>query len=94
MREIIKGETEISPIRAVARVRQTGNRAVLVPKRTGQFAALWVGEVETRSETDRLTYGLEELSTHELYALVDISQQDLEEPEFNMETELQIVFSE
>ena len=94
VREIIKGEIEISPVRAVARVRQTGNRAVLVPKRTGQFAARWVGEVETRSETAGLTYGLEELPTHELYALVDISQQDLEDPEFQMESELQLEFSE
>ena len=92
--EIIKGEIETSPIRAVARIRQTGNRAVLVPRRTGTFAALWVGEVETRSETEGLTYGLEELPTHELYALVDISQQDLEDPQFNMESELQMEFSE
>ncbi|MFQ5954714.1 MAG: phage major capsid protein [Kiloniellales bacterium] len=94
VREIIKGETEISPIRAVARVRQTGNRAVQVPKRTGQFAAQWTGEVETRAETTGLTYGLEELPTHELYALVDISQQDLEDAEFNLEEELGQEFAE
>lgn len=94
VREIIKGEIEISPIRTVARVRQTGNRAVQVPKRTGQFAAQWTGEVETRSETTGLTYGLEELPTHELYALVDISQQDLEDAEFNLEEELGQEFAE
>ncbi len=94
VREIIKGEIEISPIRTVARVRQTGNRAVQVPKRTGQFAAQWTGEVETRSETAGLTYGLEELPTHELYALVDISQQDLEDAEFNLEEELGQEFAE
>ncbi len=94
VREIIKGETEMSPIRAVARVRQTGNRAVQVPKRTGQFAAQWTGEVETRAETTGLTYGLEELPTHELYALVDVSQQDLEDAEFNLEEELGQEFAE
>lgn len=94
VREIIKGEIEISPIRTVARVRQTGNRAVQVPKRTGQFAAQWTGEVETRSETTGLSYGLEELPTHELYALVDISQQDLEDAEFNLEEELGQEFAE
>ena len=94
VREIIKGEIDVSPIRTVARVRQTGNRAVQVPKRTGQFAAQWTGEVETRAETTGLTYGLEELPTHELYALVDISQQDLEDAEFSLEEELGQEFAE
>ena len=94
VREVIKGETEFSPIRAVARVRPTSNRAVQMPKRTGQFAAVWTGETETRTETTGLTYGLEEIPTHEAYALVDISQQDLEDPEVSLESELQMEFSE
>jgi HK97 family phage major capsid protein len=94
VREIIKGETEASPIRTVARVRQTSNRSVQVPKRTGQFSAQWTGETESRSETTGLTYGLEELPTHELYALVDISSQDLEDAEFNLEEELALEFAD
>lgn len=94
VREIIKGETEFSPVRTVARVRQTSNRAIQVPKRTGQFAAQWTAETGTRSETTGLTYGMEEIPTEELYALVDISQQDLEDPEFDMEAELNAEFAE
>lgn len=94
VREIIKAETVISPIRTIARVRPTRNRSVQVPRRTAQFAAVWVGETEARSETTGLTYGLEELPTHELYALVDISTQDLEDPEFDLENELAMEFAE
>ena len=35
--EIIKTVTEISPIRSIARVRQTSKRGIEIPKRTGQF---------------------------------------------------------
>lgn len=88
VREIIKTVTEMSPVRALARVRQTSFRSVEYPKRTGQFAAQWVGETETRSETTGLTYGMEELTTHELYALIDITNQMLEDSAFNMQSEI------
>ena len=88
VREIIKAVTEISPVRSLVRVRQTANRAIQIPKRTGQFAAQWVSELGTRSETQGLTYGLEELPAHEIFALVDISNQMLEDSAFNMEAEI------
>ncbi len=65
-----------------------------MPKRTGSFSAAWVSEVGTRSETTGLAYGLEEVPAHELYALVDISQQDLEDSAFNLEQELSQEFAE
>lgn len=88
VREIIKGETEISPVRALVRVRTTASKSIQLPKRTGQFAAVWVAEQATRSETTGLTYGLEEIPAHEVYALVDISQQMLEDSAFDMEAEI------
>jgi HK97 family phage major capsid protein len=94
VREIIKGETVFSPVRTVARVRQTSNRSIQVPRRTGQFAAVWVAETGTRAETTGLTYGLEEIPTHEFYALVDVNNQMLEDSEFNLEAELQEEFTE
>ena len=57
---------------------------------TGQFAAVWVAEQGTRSETTGLAYGLHEIPTHELYALVDISQQMLEDTAFDMEEEIRM----
>tara|TARA_B100001057_G_scaffold467214_1_gene525143 strand:- start:140 stop:1357 length:1218 start_codon:yes stop_codon:yes gene_type:complete len=93
VRELLKTVTEISPIRSIARVRSTGQRSVQVPKRTGTFAAQWVAETGTRSETTGYTVGLEEIPAHEYYALVDISEQDLEDTVFDLEAEMQSEFA-
>ena len=93
VRELLKTVTEISPIRSLARVRNTGQRSIQVPKRTSTFAAQWVSEVGTRSETTGYNVGLEEIPTHEYYALVDISEQDLEDTVFDLEAEMQSEFA-
>ena len=94
VRELLKTITEISPIRSIARIRATAQRSIQVPKRTGQFSAAWVAESGTRSETTGYTVGLEEIPAHEHYALVDISEQDLEDTVFDLEAEMQGEFSE
>jgi len=94
VRELLKTVTEISPIRSIARVRSTGARSIQIPKRDGQFSAQWVSESGTRSETTGYTVGLEELPAHEMYALVDISEQDLEDTVFDLEAEMQSEFAE
>lgn len=88
VREILKTVTEMSPIRQLARVRTTALKAIEIPKRTGQFAAQWVSEAGTRSETTGLAYGMETLTAYEMYALVDISNQMLEDSAFDMESEI------
>lgn len=88
VREIIKGETEVSAFRSLVRVRQTAMKSISIPKRTGQFAAVRVAEQGTRAETTGLAYGLEELPVHEIYALVDISNQMLEDSAFDMAGEI------
>jgi HK97 family phage major capsid protein len=93
-REIIKAETEFSPIRAVARVRETSMRSLQMPKRTGQFTAGWIAEQGTRTETQGLAFGLEEVAAHEAYALVDVSEQMMEDSAFDMFGELTQEFSE
>ncbi len=94
VREIIKAETEISPVRSLVRVRQTAAKSIMIPKRTGQFSAVWVAEQGTKSETTGLTYGVEEIPTHEVYALIDISNQMLEDSAFSMEGEISMEASE
>lgn len=94
VREIIKGVTEMSPARSIVRVRQTANKSIQIPKRTGQFAAQWVAEQGTKTETTGLAYGLEELPVHELYALIDMSNQMLEDTAFDMEAEIRNEASE
>jgi HK97 family phage major capsid protein len=94
VQELLKDVTEISPIRSIARTRSTGARSIQVPKRTGQFAAQWVSESGTRTETTGYNVGLEEIAAHEQYALVDISEQDLEDTVFDLEAEMQSEFSQ
>ena len=88
VREIIKGVTEISPARQLARVRTTGSESMMLRKRTGQFSALWTAEQGNRGETDGLRYGMIEIPTHELYALIDLSEQNLEDSAFNLAAEV------
>lgn len=92
--EIIKSVVEFSPIRAIARVRTTSAKSVKIRKRTGTFAATWVAKMGTRAETVGLKYGLEEMPTHEMYALVDVPFEDLEDSDFNLEAELNLEAAE
>lgn len=94
VREIIKGVTEISPARQLARVRKTGSKSIMMPKRTGQFAARRVVEQGSRTETTGLTYGMLEIHAPEIFALIDISQQNLEDSAFDLEAELQFEATE
>jgi HK97 family phage major capsid protein len=91
--ELIKTLTEISPMRTIARVRQTSQKSIQMPSRTATFSAAWVAETGTKSETTGYTTQLEEIPTHEQYALVDISNQMLEDSVFNLEAEMQQEFA-
>jgi HK97 family phage major capsid protein len=92
--ELIKVITEISPVRSVARIRQTSNKEIEVPSKTATFAAAWTAEGGTRSETTGYTTGLNTIPTHELYALVDISSALLEDSVFDLEAEMNTEFAE
>lgn len=92
--ELIKVITEISPVRSVARVRQTSNKEIEVPSKTASFAAQWTAETGTRSETTGYTTSLNTIPTHEMYALVDISGQLLEDSVFDLEAEMNTEFAE
>ena len=86
--ELLKTLIEYSNIRSIARVRPTSNVEIWVRKRTGTFAARHVGETETKTETTGLAYGMEKIPNHELYADVIISNQELEDSDFNLEAEI------
>ena len=91
--ELIKTITEISPMRQIARVRATTQKSIQMPSRTATFSAAWVSEQGTRSEPTGYTTQLEEIPTHEQYALVDISSQMLEDSVFNLEAEMNSEFA-
>jgi len=86
--ELLKTLIEFSNIRSIARVRPTSKNEIWVRKRTGTFAAQHVGETGTKAETTGLAYGMEKIPNHELYADVIISNQELEDSDFNMQGEI------
>lgn len=92
--EIIKSIVLQSPMRSVARVTSIGVASLKLPKRTGTFAAVRVGEIEARSETTGYTAGMVEIACPEMYAEVRISEQMIEDSMFNIESEMQLEFAE
>lgn len=86
--DIIKGVQLISPIRGMATVRTTNRRSVQYPVRSGVFAAQWTGETSLRSETAGLSYSMEEIPVYEMYALVIVSEDDLDDTAFDLAGEI------
>jgi HK97 family phage major capsid protein len=85
---MLRAQIELSPWRQNATVRQTSKEAVKLRKeiQTGSYG--WTGEQSTRSETQNPRYGWELVPVHELYAMIDITRWDLEDADFNWESEL------
>lgn len=79
---------EVAPLRQVCSVRRIGTGSYTFKRQTGHTDAGWVGEVETRSETDAPTFGQNEIVTHECYAQPLISQKMLDDAEVDIEMEL------
>ncbi len=95
VRELLKDIVEVSPIRQHARAVQISQGNSLIwPKKTGNAAAAWVAESGTRSERTGLTYGQEDISTHEMYHEVHLSRQLLEDAAFSPEQEMMLEFVE
>lgn len=94
VQEILAEIVEWSPLRALCRSRSTTRTEVLMPRRTGTAAASWVAETGTRSETTNPTFGMDTFRTHELYAMVAVSRQELEDSIFNLEQFLRAEIAE
>src|SRR6266487_2606163 len=65
--DIIKGYIQYSPIRQYAKIRNTTNRSIQQPKRTGTITASWVGEKTERQVLTGYTLGRIEIPTQEMY---------------------------
>ena len=93
--EIIKNIVEMSPLRPAVRTRTTSKNALLIPKRTGNITGgQWTAEIGTRQDLGSITYGMEEIPTHELSGYVDVSVHNLEDSDFNLEAEVYNEISE
>lgn len=87
-RDIIKNIVEISPMRSLATVRTIGSGSLKQPKRTGTGAASRVGELATRTNTGDPAYGMLEIHAPEMFARIEISQQMLEDSDYDLLAEL------
>lgn len=86
--QVVKGIVEVSPVRQAAKVGSTGSGSVILPKRTGQPTAGWVGEPPEQRPATESTYGQVEIPIHEMACYVDVSLRLLEDSAVNVEAEV------
>jgi HK97 family phage major capsid protein len=86
--EIIKNIIELTPMRALATVRQIGTGSLKQPKKTGNGAASRVGEVAKRTNTGDPKYGMLDIPAPEMFARIEVSQQMLEDSAYDLLGEL------
>lgn len=77
----------ISPFRDIAAVEVIGTGALEIPKEGAtNFAAGWVGERGARSQTQTANLGMERIPVHEMFAEPPVSQTQLDDSVFDIET--------
>lgn len=86
--EIIKNIVEMSPMRSLATVRTIGVSSLKQPKRTGTGSASRIGETATRTNTGDPAYGMLEIHAPEMFARIEVSQQMLEDSQYDLLAEL------
>lgn len=93
-RDIIKNIVELSPMRSICRVIGIGSQSYKAPKRTAAATATRVGETGTRSNTGDPAYGMLEILAPELFARFEVSQQMLEDSDYDLLAELRMESAE
>jgi HK97 family phage major capsid protein len=91
--QVDKNIVQFSPVRQAARVGQTGSSSVIIPRRTGRPTASWVGDIETRTETES-TYGQAEVPIDEMACYVDVSNKLIEDAAVDIGAEIAFDISE
>lgn len=82
---LIRDIVQISEWRSLVTVRNTTKRSIWQPKRTRTTKASRVAESGTQGETQNPLFGPIEIPAYKAFARVDISDEDLEDPIFNLE---------
>lgn len=91
--EILKSLVEYSPIRSYATVTTIGAESIKLPRKTGTTQAVWVEEIEERSESQP-SFGQMTIKPWELATFTDLSVQLLEDNAYNLMGELAEDFAE
>ncbi|MDY0961749.1 phage major capsid protein [Massilia sp. CFBP9026] len=87
-REIIKNVIELTPIRSLATVRSIGVGSLKMPKKVGNGSASRTGETTKRTNTGDPAYGMLEFFAPEMFARIEVSQQMLEDADYDLAAEL------
>lgn len=87
-KDIIKNIIEMTPIRALATVRTIGVDSLKMPRKTGNGSASRVGETQKRTNTGDPTYGVLQFFAPEMFARIEVSQQMLEDSDYDLFAEL------
>lgn len=87
-REIIKNIIEMTPMRSLATVRSIGVGSWKAPRKTGNGSASRIGETQKRTNTGDPTYGMLEIHAPEMFARLEVSQQMLEDSDYDLAAEL------
>lgn len=85
--DVDKNIVQFSPVRQAARVGQTASGSVIIPRRTGRPTGIWVGETQTRTESQS-AYGQAEIAIHEIATYVDVSNKLLEDSAIDVGAEV------
>lgn len=91
--DILKKITEISPIRKLARIRNTSSKALEIPTRETILTAYWPGEGQTASNSNS-TYGENRIPVNRLTAVVPVTVEMLSDAAFNVESEVNMDMAE
>ncbi|WP_404404899.1 phage major capsid protein [Pelagibacterium halotolerans] len=91
--EFIRDLVEVSPIRAIASVRNIASPSVKYPKRTGITNAQWEGEAE-ESQESTVTFGQLDVPANKLMTYVDISNELLADSGGTAEAEVRLALAD
>ena len=83
--EMIEIELEMSPMREICRVVETGTRSIKLPVDRKGANAVWATELSTRANTNTPTLSEVEINVHELYARPLATKVILEDAGFDIE---------
>jgi hypothetical protein len=82
---IVKKVYESTPVRQLANVVSIGTDALEGPIDNGEVGAAWVGESQTRAQTDAAQLGMWRIPVNELYAYPMVTQKLLEDAKIDVE---------
>lgn len=91
--ELDRNVVLFNPIRSIARVMPIGTGAAIWPKRTGGMTATWTGEGQDEVETN-VTFGATRYEVRELTAYVDVTNAQIEDSTFDVNSLLAEEFGE